>query len=236
MEIASIRGSLLVQWRAIANEQRGDDGIDDAEEAEGSCARPSNIQRPEVYMSNMGGTSTRAHTYPMRLETDRRADQTRRWLLDGGLAVLENLPSLPSQEEGAAEEEEWEREATSTLETQGWRTDHAFRVSQLAIILDRTSSLLETFAAGLRDGRFDPESSDSAARDSSHSRGLPTSFGSQLAMYVGALGDDAVERYEMFLTSLELTADINERRLALTRAREHHDGVNVHRVAAVTAE
>jgi len=36
------------------------------------------------------------------------------------------------------------------------------------------------------------------------------------------------------LTSLELTADINERRLALTRAREH--GLNVHRVAVVTAE
>ncbi|KAG1829383.1 hypothetical protein DFJ58DRAFT_875713 [Suillus subalutaceus] len=73
---------------------------------------------------------------------------------DGGLA-----------EEGAAEEEEREREATSTLETQGWRTvsptaDHAFHVSQLAIILDRTSSLLETFAAGLRDERFDPESSE----------------------------------------------------------------------------
>jgi nuclear pore complex protein Nup107 len=38
----------------------------------------------------------------------------------------------------------------------------------------------------------------------------------------------------MFLTSLELTADINERRLALNRAREH--GLNVHRVAVVTAE
>ncbi|KAG1880931.1 hypothetical protein F4604DRAFT_1922554 [Suillus subluteus] len=42
-----------------------------------------------------------------------------------------------------------------------------------------------------------------------------------IAMYAGALGDNAVERYAMFLTSLELTADINERRLALTRAREH---------------
>jgi nuclear pore complex protein Nup107 len=38
---------------------------------------------------------------------------------DGGLAVLENMPSPPSQEEDAAEEEEWEREATSTLETLG---------------------------------------------------------------------------------------------------------------------
>jgi len=38
---------------------------------------------------------------------------------DGGLAVLENMPSPPSQEEDAAEEQEWEREATSTLETLG---------------------------------------------------------------------------------------------------------------------
>jgi len=53
-------------------------------------------------------------------------------------------------------------------------------------------------------------------------------------MYASALGDNAVERYAMFLTSLELTADINERRLALTRAREH--GLDVHRVAVVTAE
>jgi hypothetical protein len=38
---------------------------------------------------------------------------------DGGLAILENIPSPPSQEEDAAEEEEWEKEATSTLETLG---------------------------------------------------------------------------------------------------------------------
>ncbi|KAG2150822.1 hypothetical protein DEU56DRAFT_778672, partial [Suillus clintonianus] len=66
---------------------------------------------------------------------------------DGGLAVLENMPSLPSQEEDAAEAEEWEREATSTLEILGSvhvedspTADHAFHVSQLKIILDRTSS------------------------------------------------------------------------------------------------
>ncbi|KAG1769091.1 nuclear pore protein 84/107 [Suillus placidus] len=53
-------------------------------------------------------------------------------------------------------------------------------------------------------------------------------------MYAGALRDNAVERYAMFLTSLELTADVNECRLALTRAREH--GLDVHKVAVVTAE
>jgi nuclear pore complex protein Nup107 len=53
-------------------------------------------------------------------------------------------------------------------------------------------------------------------------------------MYAGALGDNAVERYAMFLTSLELSADIAERKLALTRAREH--ALDTARVATVTAE
>jgi len=35
-----------------------------------------------------------------------------------------------------------------------------------------------------------------------------------IAMYASALGDNAVDRYAMFLTSLELSADIDERRLA----------------------
>lgn len=38
----------------------------------------------------------------------------------------------------------------------------------------------------------------------------------------------------MFLTSLELSADIEERRVALTRARDH--GLDMDRVAIATAE
>ena len=53
-------------------------------------------------------------------------------------------------------------------------------------------------------------------------------------MYAGALGDNAVERYALFLTSLELSADIDERKMALTRAREH--GLDMERVAVATAE
>ena len=53
-------------------------------------------------------------------------------------------------------------------------------------------------------------------------------------MYASALGENAVERYAVFLTSLELSADIDERRLALTRAEEH--GLDMERVAMVTAE
>jgi len=55
-----------------------------------------------------------------------------------------------------------------------------------------------------------------------------------IAMYAGALGDNAVDRYAMFLTSLELTADATERKEALIRARDH--GLDMQRVAAVTAE
>ncbi len=53
-------------------------------------------------------------------------------------------------------------------------------------------------------------------------------------MYAGALGDNAVERYAMFLVSLEISGDIAERRMALTKAREH--GLDVDRVATATAE
>jgi nuclear pore complex protein Nup107 len=55
-----------------------------------------------------------------------------------------------------------------------------------------------------------------------------------IAMYAGALGDNAVDRYAMFLTSLELTADDTERKEALVRARDH--GLDMQRVAAATAE
>jgi nuclear pore complex protein Nup107 len=53
-------------------------------------------------------------------------------------------------------------------------------------------------------------------------------------MYAGALGDNAVDRYAMFLTSLELSADTNERRDALVRARDH--GLDMFRVATAAAE
>jgi len=55
-----------------------------------------------------------------------------------------------------------------------------------------------------------------------------------IALYAGALGDNAVARYAAFLVSLGLSVDINERKLSLTRANEH--GLNVERVAIVTAE
>ena len=54
-------------------------------------------------------------------------------------------------------------------------------------------------------------------------------------MYTGApLGDNAVERYALFLTSLALSADPLERRTALQRARKQ--GLDVPRMEIVTAE
>ena len=55
-----------------------------------------------------------------------------------------------------------------------------------------------------------------------------------IALYASALGENAVERYAIFLTSLGLSADIDERKLALTRAKEY--GLDIERVAMVTAE
>lgn len=53
-------------------------------------------------------------------------------------------------------------------------------------------------------------------------------------MYAGALGDNAVERYALFLVSLELSADMAERRSTLIKAKEH--GLDMDRVAVATAE
>jgi hypothetical protein len=47
-------------------------------------------------------------------------------------------------------------------------------------------------------------------------------------------GDNAVERYALFLTSLALSTDLTERRTALQRTREH--GLDIPWVAIVTAE
>ncbi|KAH9850869.1 nuclear pore protein 84/107 [Lenzites betulinus] len=142
----------------------------------------------------------------------------------------------------------------------GAPADHPYHVSQLHIILDRTDLLLEAFATGLQEGTYvsspeyttmtrffahlclflqmiDMSVSPLATQIilEAYLQVLEAAGQRELiAMYAGALGDNAVERYALFLTSLELSADINERRLALTRAREH--GLDIERVAIVTAE
>ncbi|EIN06492.1 nuclear pore protein 84/107 [Punctularia strigosozonata HHB-11173 SS5] len=144
---------------------------------------------------------------------------------------------------------------------EGAPADHALHISQLHIILDRTDDLLEGFAQGLQDGTHDQSSPEfpSLSRFFAHLAlflrliDIPTppmatqvilesylrvleAAGQRdlIAMYAGALGDNAVERYAEFLASLELAVDVDERRLALTRAREH--GLDIERVAIATAE
>jgi nuclear pore complex protein Nup107 len=170
--------------------------------------------------------------------------------------------------DGDEEEDAWRADVEQELQTlatvqvqEGLGADNPFHISQLHIILDRTDALLDDFASRLRDGAYDPESSEypTMTRFFAHlclylqliditvsplaiqiilEAYLQVLEGagqrSLIAMYAGALGDNAVERYALFLTSLALSADPTERRTALQRAREH--GLDVPRVAIVTAE
>ncbi|KIK67022.1 hypothetical protein GYMLUDRAFT_69211 [Collybiopsis luxurians FD-317 M1] len=144
---------------------------------------------------------------------------------------------------------------------EGPPADHPLHFSQLNIIQDRTGFLLEVFAEGLQNHSHETNAPEYApmCRFFAHLclflrlidvpvppnavvvileaylQVLEASGQRELiAMYAGALGENAVSRYALFLVSLELTADFSERRLALTRAREH--GLDVDNVAAVTAE
>ncbi|KAF8836112.1 nuclear pore protein 84/107 [Paxillus ammoniavirescens] len=296
---ASIRGSLLFQWRAIANEPH-EDGFEDEDDAEGwqgnrrrrlwksTCAKaalnPSLADSERILYAALAPTpqtfnvlKSACRTWEDHLwaqisilcEEKQTAEMIKLgggyW--EGGLVALKEVP-VPIEDGDDAEEEEWEKEATAALETLGGvnvddgpPADNAFHVSQLAIILNRAHPLLETFAFGLRDGVYDPESSEypTMTRFFAHlclflqmidisvpplatqvilEAYLQVLEGAGqrdlIAMYAGALGDNAVERYAMFLTSLDLSADIKERKLALARAREH--SLDVHRVAVVTAE
>ncbi|KAJ4468243.1 nuclear pore protein 84/107 [Lentinula aciculospora] len=144
---------------------------------------------------------------------------------------------------------------------EGPPTDHPFHFSQLNIIQDRTGFLLEVFAEGLQNQSFQTTTYEYApmCRFFAHlclflqmiDVAVPPdavviileaylqileAAGKRelIAMYAGALGENAVSRYAVFLVSLELSADPSERQLALTRAKEH--GLDVDGVAAVTAE
>ncbi|KAJ7221638.1 nuclear pore protein 84/107 [Mycena pura] len=144
---------------------------------------------------------------------------------------------------------------------EGPGAQHPFHYSQLQIILNRIEPLIENFSAGIQDGTYSSDSFEytTMCRFFAHlclclqmidipvpplaTQVILESYLQVLeaagqrdliALYAGALGDNAVERYALFLVSLELSADVAERRLALTRAREH--GLDMDRVAIVAAE
>ncbi|GAW01814.1 nuclear pore complex protein [Lentinula edodes] len=144
---------------------------------------------------------------------------------------------------------------------EGPPADHPFHFSQLNIIQDKIGFLLEVFAEGLQNQSLQSTTYEYApmCRFFAHLclflklidvtvppdavvvileaylQVLEAAGQRELiAMYAGALGENAVSRYALFLVSLELSADLSERRLALTRAKEQ--GLDVDSVAAVTAE
>ncbi|KAI0653097.1 nuclear pore protein 84/107 [Cubamyces menziesii] len=181
--------------------------------------------------------------------------------LEGGAAALVPRGAEDEAEEEWEQEVIQALEGLSNVQVaEGAPADNPYHVSQLHIILARTDALLEAFAGGLQEGTYNssPEYT-TMTRFFAHlclflqMIDMPVSpYATQvileaylqvleaagqrelIAMYAGALGDNAVERYALFLTSLELSADTHERRLALTRAREH--GLDIERVAVVTAE
>ncbi|KAG6856667.1 hypothetical protein H0H87_002044 [Tephrocybe sp. NHM501043] len=168
---------------------------------------------------------------------------------EGGLRALEageqeEVPELEYGQERREEERRWVERVGETLEAlkdiavaEGLGSEHAFHYSQLHIILNKTDMMLENFANALRNDISVPPLATQIILES-YLQVLETlqAAGQRelIALYAGALGDNAVERYAMFLVSLELSADSTERRLALTRARDH--GLDMDRVAVATAE
>ncbi|KAF8962886.1 nuclear pore protein 84/107 [Flammula alnicola] len=181
--------------------------------------------------------------------------------LEKGVDELRNLQVQQDDDEWDKEVVRTLESLKSIAVLEGPPADHAFHFAQLYIILERTDALLDVFAGGLQDGTYSPATFeyDAMCRFFAHLclflqmidvpvpprstqiilesyLGVLEEAGQRdlIALYAGALGDNAVERYAAFLVSLALSADFTERRLALTRASEH--GLDVERVAVVTAE
>ncbi|KAJ7467973.1 hypothetical protein FB451DRAFT_1481251 [Mycena latifolia] len=129
---------------------------------------------------------------------------------------------------------------------------HPFHYSQLQIILNRIGPLMENFAAGVQDGTYAqalfeytrmcrffahlchflqmidipvPPLATQVILESYLQVLEAAGQRDLIVMHAGALGDNAVERYALFLVSLELSVGIAERRLPLTRAREHEQTI-----------
>ena len=83
--------------------------------------------------------------------------------------------AVEEEEEAWRADVEQELQALATVQVQeGLGADDPFHISQLHIILDRTDGLLDDFASRLRDGAYDPESSECAFPFLSNSHTLPS--------------------------------------------------------------
>ncbi|KDR66942.1 hypothetical protein GALMADRAFT_147583 [Galerina marginata CBS 339.88] len=181
--------------------------------------------------------------------------------LEKGVPQTPNSQLEDEEEEWAKEVTKSLDSLKSVAVVDGAPADHAFHFSQLYIILDRTDTLLKVFAEGLQNGAYTPSTFEYNAmcRFFAHLclflqmidvpvppvptqtilesyLGVLEEAGQRdlIALYAGALGDNAVQRYAAFLVSLGLTADFAERQLALTRASDH--GLDVEQVAKTAAE
>lgn len=299
---ASIRGSTLLTWRALATEPRSKEAQGEGEENssawqgnrnrklwKASCVRAAlNPSLSEIERIFYAALVPCPHTSSV-LKAACRTWEDHLWaqisimceekevieltklegcFWEGGAEGVEKGVKEMSVIDEEREEQDWANEVTETLESlkgivvmEGPPADHAFHFSQLYIILNRTSQLLEAFALGLTDGSFKPGTVEYApmCRFFAHlclylqmidiavpKIAMQVILESYLqvledagqrdliAMYASALGDNAVERYAMFLVSLALSADVVERRLALARAKDH--GLDMERVAVATAE
>ncbi|EDQ98148.1 uncharacterized protein LACBIDRAFT_309794 [Laccaria bicolor S238N-H82] len=295
---ASIRGSFLFQWRALSAEPRDEDSMEDEDDMDiwsgnqnrhlwkTACTRaalsPALSDQERILYAALAPSPQTSNVLKLACRTwedhlwaqvsimceEKESQELSRlggsfW--EGG---VEAVDKGVNDELDDAEEEEWKKEAISSLDSlksiavlEGPPADHAFHFSQLLIILNRTNTLLDSFAVGLKDGSYTQSSFEYASmcRFFAHfclflqmidipvpplaTQVILESYLQVLedagqrdliAMYASALGENAIERYALFLVSLALTADINERRLALTRARDH--GLDPARVAVVTAE
>lgn len=139
--------------------------------------------------------------------------------------------------------------------------DHPFRISQLHIIVDKTDLLLHDFASRLSNNQIDPNSPQypSMTRFFAHlclfmqmSDEVVSPFVTQvileaylsvlevkgqrklIAMYAGALGDNAVDRYAHYLSTMELSVDSKARGDTLADAAKY--GLDTVRVAEKAAE
>ncbi|KZV71461.1 hypothetical protein PENSPDRAFT_630135 [Peniophora sp. CONT] len=143
----------------------------------------------------------------------------------------------------------------------GAPADHPFRISQLHIIVDKTDLLLHDFASRLSSNQIDPNSPQypSMTRFFAHlclfmqmSDEVVSPFVTQvileaylsvlegkgqrklIAMYAGALGDNAVDRYAHYLSTMELSVDRKARGDTLADAAKY--GLDTVRVAEKAAE
>ncbi|CAA7264467.1 unnamed protein product [Cyclocybe aegerita] len=299
---ASIRGSLLFQWKALSTElTNGEEDNGDGEPEiwsgnrnrklwKATCVRAASSTNlsdqerllyaslaPSPQTASLLKSASRTWEDHLWAEISVICEEKESMELgklaagsfwEGGVDAVEktaqDLPRWIQKEH----EEAWEKEVVRTLEglqgvavLDGPPADHAFHFTQLLIILDRTSVLLESFSNGLQDGTHSKLDSEygSMCRFFAHlclflqmidtpvppavTQVILESYLEVLeeagereliVLYAGALGDNAVERYAAFLVSLALSANYDERRLALTRASEH--GLDVERVAVAAAE